>query len=124
MDALGHVNNVMYFRYMESARIDLFENLGYTSINPMSEQGPILAYINCQYKAPVTFPDTLLVSSEIHHIGNTSFKIGNEIFSTAQQQVVATGDSVTVLVNYQTGEKLTVPDEIRARFAQDSNPSS
>jgi acyl-CoA thioester hydrolase len=117
MDALGHVNNVQYFRYFESARLDFLRD--FQELFPASADGvgPILAYIDCRFAAPLAFPDTVLVGSQVRKIGNTSVRMSQSIYSLAQQKVVAGGDSVLVVVNYMTGEKIRVPDNVRDKYS-------
>ena len=64
MDAFGHVNNVVFFRYFETVRIAYFERLlgsGFSSPDFM----PILANTECSYKRPVVFPDTLQAEAAV-----------------------------------------------------------
>lgn len=116
MDSLGHVNNTVYFRYFEFGRIELTRDL--QSLMPFTPDGigPILAYIDCRFLIPLTYPDTILVGTQIRSIGNTSVKISQSIYSLNRQQVAAGGESVLVVVNYATGEKLRVPDSVRERY--------
>jgi acyl-CoA thioester hydrolase len=117
MDALGHVNNAMYFRYFESARIDFLRNLESLMPMPRSGVGPVLAYIDCQFLAQVRFPDTMIVGSQVTGIGTTSVKMTQTIFSVAQQKIVAESKSVLVVFDYATGSKVRVPDSIRAKYS-------
>ena len=116
MDALAHVNNSNYFTYMESARIDFLE--GYEHLMPMPREGmgPILAYVDCQFIAPLTYPDQVLVGSRIIGIGNTSVQIEQALYSTTMGKIVATSKSVMVVIDYSTGEKVRVPDSVRQMF--------
>src|SRR3990172_7287182 len=62
MDAMGHVNGVVFVRYFETSRFTFFARLG-PSLEGMgtAERGWILASITCRYRAPLTFPDTVSV---------------------------------------------------------------
>lgn len=113
MDALGHVNNTLYFRYFEDARIAYFAKMGFTTFAVNSGEGPILAQTSCQFIRPVTFPDTLTVGVWVEKIGQSSMQMEHELYSHSQQSVVARASSVVVMVNYATGEKVRVSDEIR-----------
>ena len=70
MDALQHVNNVMYFRYFETARIDYFKRINLMENIAITQIGPVVSETSCRYKMPVTFPDTLLVGSKITDLQN------------------------------------------------------
>ncbi|HLF64305.1 MAG TPA: thioesterase family protein [Saprospiraceae bacterium] len=113
MDALAHVNNVKYFRYFESARIDFLRQYEYLMPMPRAGVGPILAYIECQFILPVTFPDEVIVGSRITEVGNTSVKLEQALFSTKLEMIAARSKSVLVLTDYKTGEKMRVPDAVR-----------
>ena len=116
MDALGHINNIIYFRYMESARIDYFVALGIDPPTIDSTFGPILAHIECQFMAAVMYPDEVLVSSRIHSFGRTSMKIEHVIFSCSQGKVVARGDSVIVMIDYTNMRKKEIPESMKKRI--------
>ncbi|MDX1479630.1 MAG: thioesterase family protein [Saprospiraceae bacterium] len=113
MDALGHVNNSVYFRYFETARIHYFEALGINLPTTNTAMGPILAHIACQFSAPVSYPDTLIIGSRIHTFGTTSLRLAHEIYSQQQQRIVATSDSVIVMINYKAMVKVTIPGALR-----------
>ncbi len=113
MDALGHVNNVTYFSYYENVRIEYFKSLGFNSINIDESLGPVLASISCNFLKPVVYPDTIIIGAGIRKVGNTSIQLDYDIFSEQQQDIVSTGSSVVVMINYQTGIKVRVSDEIR-----------
>ncbi len=59
MDAFGHVNNVVYIRWLESARIDLLDSLQSEVTMASGGIGPILASIHCDYKRQLHYPDTV-----------------------------------------------------------------
>jgi acyl-CoA thioester hydrolase len=115
-DAFGHVNNVVYFRWMESARIAYFRSAGFGDMMSNQGAGPILASIKCDFRRQLTYPDTLIVSASIASIGRTSMKMAHLVYSTAQQAVAAEGDSVIVMFDYQTQRPMPVPDAIRAKI--------
>jgi acyl-CoA thioester hydrolase len=114
-DAFQHVNNTIYFRWMESARIEYFHWAG---LGEMSNQGigPILASIKCDYRRQLTYPDTLMISSSIPSIGRSSIKMVHRIYSTSQQAVAAEGESVIVMFNYDSQRPVRVSDELRAKI--------
>ena len=113
-DAFGHVNNVVHFRWMESARIHYFDRAGLGHMMSNQGQGPILASIKCDYRRQLTYPDAVLISASITSIGRTSLKMAHRIYSTAQKAVAGEGESVIVMFDYQTQKPVAVSDEIRA----------
>lgn len=114
MDAFGHVNNTVYFRWFESARMALFERIGISPERP-EKVGPIVATTSCDYLVPVKYPATVTVGARVLRIGNTSFVIENE--ATLDGVPVARGTTVMVLIDYRSGETVPVPDEMRAAIA-------
>ncbi len=60
-DAFGHVNNTVYFRWFESARIAYFARIGLSHALNADPIAPILASISCDYRRPITFPDTVQI---------------------------------------------------------------
>ena len=119
MDAFNHVNNVMYIRWCETARITLFREIwGDKGIN-MKEilegngVGPILANFNINYRLPLTYPDEVIIHTQVSQIGNTSFKLKQALFSKKLgNTLVADATSVVVMVNYKTGDKYTLNQNI------------
>src|SRR3569623_1335479 len=100
-DMFGHVNNTVYFRWMESARIEYFYRAALGEFMSNTGIGPILASIKSDYKRQVKFTDTLLVSCSDPAIGRTSIKMTHFIYSEAHQAVAAVGESTIVMFNYE-----------------------
>lgn len=118
MDALGHVNNTTYFSYYENVRIEYFRSLGFESIIPEDNVGPVLASISCNFLKPVVYPDTIIIGAGIRKVGNSSIQLDYDIFSEQQKKIVSTGSSVVVMVNYRTGRKERVSDDIRKKIRE------
>ncbi|HTS83083.1 MAG TPA: thioesterase family protein [Myxococcaceae bacterium] len=113
MDALGHVNNIRYIAWAETARIALFRKLGMATL-PGEPVGPILARIENDYLEPVEYPARVTVGIRAERVGNTSIVLGHEIWHAgAPDRVVARGRAVVVLLDYSTQEKVRVPDSLR-----------
>jgi acyl-CoA thioester hydrolase len=116
MDALGHVNNVRYIAWAETARIAFFEKLG-MSTRATDPVGPILARMENDYLEPVEYPARVTVGIRLARVGNTSLTLEHEIWHAgAPDRVVARGRAVVVLINYETQEKVRVPDAVRDRL--------
>ncbi|OBT04210.1 thioesterase [Shewanella sp. UCD-FRSSP16_17] len=123
MDALNHVNNVVYFRYFETARIDFFSQINMMDDLAKTSIGPVLSETHARYKRPVTFPDTLLVSVSISDIQQDRFVMHYRIFSKAQQAVTTTGTANVVMFNFKTGQKATLTPELLDALKQHAEPS-
>ena len=65
MDAMQHVNNIIYLKWVESTRLLLFEQLMKGETAGISEIGPILAWSDIKYIAPVVYPDTVKIDFDI-----------------------------------------------------------
>ncbi len=109
MDSFKHVNNVHYFRYYESSRVNF---LGQTSLfDDLAKDGlaPVLAEISCRYLVPVVYPDTLYVASRTASADRTSMVLDHAAFSVQQRRVVATGKASVVIIDYATGRRSPMP---------------
>lgn len=112
MDAVGHVNNVMYYRYIESARVEYL-----TRIDAIGQGlSAVIASSSCRFLRPVFFPDVLDIGVQVVEIRNSGFRMNYVLFSTKQQQIVATGDAIAVMVNASTLGKAALPAELRQRI--------
>ena len=125
MDAFNHVNNVVYIRWCETARIELFRKIwGDRGIN-MKEilegngVGPILANFNVNYKKPISYPDNVIIQTRVAKIGNTSFNVEHQVFTEKMgDSVVAEASSVVVMLNYKTGEKFNLNSSMKLKLEQ------
>ena len=113
-DAFGHVNNTIYIRWFESARIAYSDRMGLSEMLATQRVGPILAAINCNFRRPVNYPDTVQVGARISRIGRTSLTMEHRVCSHSLQAVVAEGDSTVVVFDYAAGKPRPIPDELRA----------
>jgi acyl-CoA thioester hydrolase len=116
MDALRHVNNIVYFRYFESARIAYFEKLRFWDFMNQTGIGPILASIQCKFKMPLTYPDTVSVGTRIPRIEQDRFVMEYCAVSHKSQAIVAEGESVVVSYNYRESKKAPLPEEMKQRI--------
>lgn len=116
MDAFGHVNNVMYLRWCETARMAYFERIGVIEQMNTEGKGPILARASVDYLRPVTYPDVIRCSASINRFGNTSFEMAYRMLSAAQNAMVAEGESVVVMFDYRKGAKIPVGADLRTRI--------
>lgn len=118
MDAFQHVNNVVYFRYFESARIVYLERLDVADFVTTSGVGPILHSVNCRFRIPVTYPDTVHVGVRVTAIGSDRFVMDQCLVSEQHQKIAAQGDAITVTYDYANATKAPLPPLVRARIEQ------
>jgi acyl-CoA thioester hydrolase len=97
MDSLGHVNHTLYLQYFETARVEYLVGLGMEPPGPRwQEYGLILASVNCRYKVPVTYPDTL------------------SAYSHRWQRVAAEGDAMVVSYDYVAGRRTSLHSDLKS----------
>jgi len=85
MDAFQHVNNIMYFKYFESARISYFEKIKFLEVMENTGVGPILASTQCRYKLPLTYPDRVAVGAKVDSLEKDRFTMKYAVFSLRHQ---------------------------------------
>ncbi|HPB81887.1 MAG TPA: thioesterase family protein [Spirochaetota bacterium] len=112
MDAFGHVNNNMYYRYFETARFAYYEKLGILDLKRRDNIGPIMAESSCRYLNPLSFPDRLTVGARIQSVGKTSFTMEFVIISE-KTGTAATGKATLVMYDYEKGEKIPLPAALK-----------
>lgn len=112
MDALQHVNNVVYLRYFEIARIDFLNKINLFDTINADGTGPVISENNIRYKRPVTFPDTLTIGVTISDIKQDRFVMNYTVFSHAQNAITTTGSSKVVMFNFKTGAKAPITDPL------------
>ncbi len=112
-DAFAHVNNTVYLKWCETARVVYLEKIGMWQMIKAEGIGPILASIACDYRQPVMFPDTVQVGARVTRIGRSSFRMEHVIVSDALDAVVAESHSTIVFIEYSKGKSLPLPQHIR-----------
>jgi acyl-CoA thioester hydrolase len=117
-DAFGHVNNIIHFRWFESARIEYLTRLGVDAAGGRPSVGPILAAISCDYRRQLNFPDTVHVGARVVRIGRSSLQMEHRIVSERQAEVVAEGKSTVVVFDYNANKPHPVPDDLRAAISK------
>jgi acyl-CoA thioester hydrolase len=114
MDAMGHVNNTVYFRYMEQARIGWFE-----SLLPRGEAwrtiGIVIVNASCHFKKPINYPGMVEVKVFAGEPGGSSIDTYYEL--SLEEELYADGAAKVVFVDAQKQKPLRIPDDIRKLLA-------
>lgn len=118
MDAFQHVNNVVYFRYMETARIAYFLKMNYLKIMEETGIGPILASTQCRFRYPLTYPDTISVGARVPELDVDRFVMHYRIVSHRHKRTAAEGEAVIVSYDYRNQRKAPLPDAVRRYILQ------
>jgi acyl-CoA thioester hydrolase len=113
MDAMNHVNNTVYFRYMEQARIEWLESLGYGT-GQHTDEGPVIVNAGCTYLVPLIYPGNVEVRMFIGHPGRSSLPTHYELRLQGNEKLYATGDAKMVWINPASGRSIPLPDNMKA----------
>ncbi len=113
MDPFQHVNNTVYFRYFEIARIGYFERLDLIEFMQGERLGPILAAIDCRFRFPITYPDTVSVGTRVVQMGEDRFVMEHRLVSQTHQVIAAEGTGTIVTFNYVSKSKAPIPADAR-----------
>lgn len=118
MDSYGHVNNTVYFRWFESARMEYFARLEWPAVERDTGVGPILHSTRARFRAPLAWPDTVEVATRITNVLSDRFTMLYEVRSRSLDRVVAEGEGTIVAFDYGRLEKAPLPESIRARIEE------
>ena len=111
LDALGHVNNAVYFTYLEQARFQYLRELGLIPSDPFGI-GMILAEARCQFKSPLELGERVTIYTRVSELRNSSFIFEYRI-EGEDGRVAATARSVQVCYDYQNQHSIPIPDKWR-----------
>ena len=115
LDAFGHVNNTMYFRYFEDARIAWLDAVGFLG-GPPNGIGPILHSTMCRFRQPLKYPDTLRIGTRVAETAADRLTMEYRIVSGKLNEVAAEGAAVIVAYDYFKGTKVPLPASVRSRM--------
>ncbi len=113
LDAYGHLNNTMVFRYFESARIAFLERCGFIASYDDDRIGAILHSTECRFRRPLYYPDTVLVGGRVLDVSTDRFTMEYRVVSLEQDQVAADGRGIIVSFDYNTLAKTAIPEAVR-----------
>ncbi len=113
LDAMGHVNNAVFFTYLEEARLrytrDVLEPL------PPADRPPgfIVASARLDYRLPLFLGDTLDIGVAVAWFGRTSYGLAYEVRSRAQHALAAVAETVQVVYDYKAKRAIELPPSFR-----------
>src|SRR5271168_494933 len=85
MDAYQHVNNVVYFRYFENARLEYIARLGWFAFEKETGIGPILSATQARFRRPLTYPDRIAIGARLLKLEEDRLHLEHRIISRAQR---------------------------------------
>lgn len=114
LDLFGHVNNVMFFKYVQAARLHYWETIGLYQHFLKTNLGPMVASVNCQFKKPLHYPGNIMITTSMKFIRNSSFSFIHQIWNDAGE-LVAEAEDVMVMFDFNKNEKIPFPDAFRKK---------
>lgn len=112
MDAYGHVNSTVYFRYMEQARVEWIEEMG-VPVRP-GGTGPVIINASCTFLIPMNYPGMVEVRTFVGAVGRSSCQTYVEMRIEGDERLYAQGAAKVVWMDTQTGKSVPLPDNVRA----------
>ena len=112
MDAMGHVNNTIYFRYLEIVRLEGLHKIG-ASTDPQGT-GPVIVNAFCNFYKQLEYPGDVLAKMYVSDPGRTTFEAWCTLERSDQPGVVyAAGGATTIWVDFPQQKAMTLPDWMR-----------
>lgn len=113
MDAYGHVSNVVYFRWFESARVEYLIRCGFARSYEEEGVGAILHSTGCRFRRPLFHPDVVLVGGRAVEVEEDRFTMEYRIVSESAREVAAEGAGVVVSYDYRERRTVPIPEAVR-----------
>ncbi|NPC56771.1 acyl-CoA thioesterase [Caenimonas soli] len=115
MDAMNHVNNTTYFRYLETIRIDWLRSIG-AQPDPQGE-GPVIVNAFCNFYKQLEYPGDVLMKMYVSDPGRSSFESWGTMERAEDPGVIyAAGGATTIWVNFPAQKSAPMPDWLRVRL--------
>lgn len=117
IDAMGHVNNAVFFSYMETARIKyVFEFFHHSELTgyDLLDLPLILVEAMCNYRSPALLGEVLTIGVGLTRFGNKSFDLAYRILGQ-DGRLIATGKTIQVMYDYGSRSAFPIPDDIKER---------
>lgn len=115
-DVYGHVNNVQYYSYFDTAVNHYLIKSGWLDIHGGVVVG-LVVETRCSYAASIAFPDELDIGLRVEKIGNSSVRYGIAIFRRGEDLAAAEGHFIHVYVERESNTPVRVPDSLREVLA-------
>jgi len=112
LDAYAHVNNTVYFRMAQSARIHLCESIGISNTKIQSF-GFILAESNCKFIRQVKYPDTISIHTTVAWVKNSSFQLDHQMYNQ-NGELVAKNYDILVYFDYLQNQKVNLSEQLKS----------
>lgn len=117
VDAFRHVNNAVFFSYVEQARIQYLIDVLQPGIG-FDRMPLILARAELDYRSPIQFGEQVTVETRVARVGRSSFGMEHRMTAGSEGRLVADVQTVLVTYDYEAARPMPVPDEWRRRFGE------
>ena len=114
MDALGHVNNTVYFSYFEAARVRFYESLDLVPARGGKNMGFNLVATSCNFRREIRYPEDVVIASRIVKIGRSSFHFEHGLLAGEHDTPAADATSVVVWCDFDARKSVELPAGLRA----------
>lgn len=113
MDAQGHVNNTLYFRYAEQARIEWLASLGFITAQRQHKGAPVIVNASCSFLVPFTYPGTVELRMYLGAPGKSSVPSYFDMRLAGEDKIYAEGAAKIVWTDAATGKAIPLPEAMR-----------
>ena len=110
LDLFGHVNNVMFFKYIQTARVNYCEQIGLTSLNDSSKLSFMVVSSQCQFKKPLLYPGEITLHTKVDWIKNTSLQLAYQLIDSKNNLVAEAADVLVVYDHFKKTKVLISPE--------------
>ncbi len=123
MDAFNHMNNAVYFRLFESARMAYFEKIRFSDPAQNNGRAPILAHTECYFLKPLAYPQKLLTGTRVAAMESDTLTMEYGLFSASEKPVLAAcGTGKIVCYDYENSKRAAFPESVSQRIRDVEGP--
>lgn len=115
LDVFGHINNVMFNKYAQTARLNYVDTIGLMELHKTKNIGFMVAETNCQFIKELLFPGNINIQTKINFVKNTSFALEHTM-TNDNGELVAIAKDVLVVFDFIKKEKCLIPEEIKDKI--------
>ena len=116
MDAHGHVNNVVYFRYMENARVEFYRRIDKYEFEKRTGVTLVVKSTGCRFVSPLSWPDRIAVGARVARMSDEGMLMQYLVVNAASSQVAALGEAEIVAL--ASGDRTAFPEELKERIRE------
>lgn len=115
LDLFGHVNNVAFHKYAQTARLNYVEAIGLMELHKTQNIGFMVAETNCQFKKELLFPGNIHIQTQIDFVKNTSFFLQHTMIND-NGELIAIAKDVLVVFDFNKKEKSLIPESVKVKM--------